>query len=260
MFRSFNLCLDADKSGLRLKKDVHRGDKQAWDRERPRSMRSSVAATDESNGYQLKIRRDPGLGQFVLDVLYDASNGLERKFLVDFKNLSAECSKKGDRKDADLAQTYDDFRKMWGDDATLGDDLCRLERFIDKLLEEFVDSTSRAYRRRKSESSKGGKKSPNYLAAVIHDFVVRFKSGPQDMKKLGAFPSRWLEELKASYAYIASVRKGSSSAFRLNFAFDMAFEVLCGMKAKAATGGFVATSRPSADRMMLSASLLGMGK
>ena len=195
----FTTCLDADKSGLRLISGVARKDRADWDRPRPESMRKGSKDGNEWNGHKYPLIRLPELGSFVIDVLYETSKSLDRQVIINYQELCRTCSQTTERKDPHLSRRYDEFVQLFGQ--SYGNELRKMERLIDDLLEEFVKRASASYQPKNAQAlSKNRNMASSSVPKIAHNIAEKFEVDPQDVSFLRSLPKEWFHEVKASYA------------------------------------------------------------
>ncbi|KAI5121840.1 hypothetical protein M0805_003273 [Coniferiporia weirii] len=267
----FTTCLDASKTGLRVKADVFREDAKEWNIPRPQSMQKS----DEQqrllmSGYNSTRRSRPkGLGPFVLDSLKHSGEALHKAALVDYEKL-CEQAEHWNWKDPDLVKYWSDT-KLWSTRmkdvagfSGLLDDIRKMETFVEKLCDEYIvgvgdhhgksrspKKTSRTFSSDSAVSTTSNITRSRSLAAVKHEFTAKFDEGT--LHVVSFVPPEMAKQVMASYAYYYASSKASRK-LATEFPFTVAHETLCALKAK--KEGVVSATREFADYTVLHSNLL----
>ncbi|EIW87305.1 hypothetical protein CONPUDRAFT_87147 [Coniophora puteana RWD-64-598 SS2] len=215
----FTTCLDASKTGLRVKTtEFHRHRTMAGNRQ-PRYIRD---LTDHRNSDDAPCKRDKGQKPFILDVLVDEGRRMRDAFLTKY---DARKQTMGERHDRDLLKPVEDAEKMAAAMEREGipfysSNLQEMERHIDTFYKRWIvlidASKSSSSSRSRSPADKSKTNDP--WDALARDFA---KVPP--FQSLQCFPDAEVKCIIASRAYRRS-RK---------FAFNAAFLTLCSIKARA---------------------------
>ncbi|KAH8119803.1 RNA dependent RNA polymerase-domain-containing protein [Phellopilus nigrolimitatus] len=265
----FTTCLDASKTGLRVKADVFRADSRKWNKERPLCMQTSEERKKNMNKdtYTVPIERPKDFGKFVLDALRTKGEELQNTAIREYEEM---CDNADQRKDADLAAPFNSalkWAKTLKDERGVTspmDNLDRIKAFVEglcelyrtKLGQHFASSPVKGatYKRKvtyeRAASSNGSlESSAAKLRALKRDITSEFVDGPDELPYL--LPET-VDQLKASYAYIYGFEKGGKLGPQ--FAFNVAHDTLCAIKAK--KEGRVSFTREAADYAISSGNLL----
>jgi RNA-dependent RNA polymerase len=221
----FTTCLDSRKTGHRVQRSVFDKDVRQYGWGLPECLRP----VEEGN--QNPARRNEALlGPFVLDTLKRSGIKLAEEFLCKYRELSGQPG-------ATRSMTPD--RHLLGPYQQIAEKLSRMERLpqvhLNDLVREVrkeVEAIERHVKNMKSEWGKcfQKKNSGSTRNPMLIDLRRKFNSGPDapHLSLLGDVP-----EIRASFAYKLH---GTDNP---TFAFSMAFEVLCVIKARALGGSIV---------------------
>ncbi|KAI0005558.1 RNA dependent RNA polymerase-domain-containing protein [Russula compacta] len=220
----FTTCLDSKKTGHRVLASTFSQDSKQYGRGLPDCMRSDEE-TSEWNQSGL-IRRPEALGPFVLDSLRNSSMALAGRFLTKYEQLSSQSGvSRFATADLDLLrphqQIVEKLSQMESRRGVNSEDFIREANRELRMIEDHVQGLSSRWPsifRKKSRSVQTREK-----AALRQSFVT----GPDvpNLSLLGDVPA-----IRASYAYKKCNPKSPS------FAFAMAFEDLCNIKARESGG------------------------
>lgn len=218
----FTTCLDSRKTGHRVQRSVFEKDVERYSRGLPECLRP----VDEGRGSnQNVIRPIEALGPFVLDTLKDFGNSLENSFLCKYEELGSQPgAARSTTADRHLLGPYEQILMKLSKMETqvhANDFVQEAHKELRKLKDHVEDTKSqwgKCFSKKKSESTQ---------KRTVDDLRQRFHSGPDapHLSLLGDIP-----EIRASYAY---KQCGAGNA---NFAFRMAFEDLCSIKARESGG------------------------
>jgi len=223
----FTTCLDSRKTGHRVRQDVFTKDSQRYGWGLPDCM-SHVEKYEWKEGSD--VRRNKALGPFVLESLRDFGTDLANTFLSEYEKLGGQAGVGGSTT-ADnhllgphqrIVQKLSEMESLLGGD---GNKLILEARRELGMIENHVDKI-------KSEWSKGfpssrKKKSGSTQKEGVAELRGRFVSGPDapHLSLLGDIPA-----IRASYGYKLCW------ANKPTFAFSMAFEDICRIKAQELDG------------------------
>jgi RNA-dependent RNA polymerase len=220
MFCRFTTCLDSRKTGYRAQQEVFKKDMQrSWGL--PECLRS-VEEGDQRN-QRGRVKRGEGLGPFILDILKGFGSELQERFLHEYDNLSGQPGTARFEADRDLLGPYQKIMGKLSEIESPGvypKELAREARKELRTVEIHVEDVktewARIFRAPKSARNR-----------MLVDLRRKFESGPDVplLSHLGDIP-----EIRASCAY----RRCSADAPR--FAFSVAFDVLCKIKARESRG------------------------
>lgn len=222
LFR-FTTCLDSRKTGHRVQQEVFKKDMQrSWGL--PECLRS-VEEGDHRG--QNVIKRGQGLGPFILDILQDFGNELKEGFLREYANLSGQPGAARFEADRDLLATYQKIMGKLSEIETIHrvylNELAREARTELRTIEVHVESMKAEWARIFRTGSMSARE------RKLDNLRRRFESGP-DVPYLSYLGD--ISEIRASCAY----RRGSAGTDIPRFAFSMAFDVLCKIKAQESRG------------------------
>ena len=221
----FTTCLDSRKTGHRVQRSVFEKDVERYSRGLPECLRP----VDEGRGSnQNVIRPIEALGPFVLDTLKDFGDSLENSFLCKYEELGSQPgAARSATADRHLLGPYEKIlMKLSKMEAQVNaNDFAQEARKELRKLEDHVEDTKSQWAMCFSTPSK--KKPESAQKRTLDDLRQRFHLGPDapHLSLLGDVP-----EIRASYAYLLC---GAGNA---NFAFRMAFEDLCSIKARESGG------------------------
>ena len=222
MFCRFTTCLDSRKTGHRVQQEVFKKDmKCSWGL--PECLRS--VEEGDQRGQNVRIKRGEGLGPFILDILQGFGHELKERFLREYENLSGQPGAAKIEADCDLLGPYQKIMgKLTIFESLPGvylNELAREARTELRAIEEHVQNM-------KTDWARNFRKGPVSTQNRMLDNLRRnFESGPDVplLSHLGDIP-----EIRASCAY------RRCSADNPKFAFGMAFDVLCKIKARESRG------------------------
>ncbi|KAI0352282.1 hypothetical protein OH77DRAFT_1428830 [Trametes cingulata] len=242
----FNTILDSRKTGLRVKDQVFRADKRQYDKQRPECLSTSANA-DSELARNVALRRPNQLGRFVLDVLLDEGKKLRDTHLADYEKVKKSPAF-SETSDQDLLRPYHNVLRLM-DHPSLMHDLALIRTHVEDHIKRWQALTreSKPNPQTPSRSSRakrhtGGPSNMVDRRNRWKELAQSFASGPNiDPDSTLALVGD-VDVIKASWAY----------AVKPNFAWRMAFQSLC--RIKAITQGSVAMTGRFADSMSISAS------
>jgi hypothetical protein len=210
----FTTCLDSRKTGHRVRQSIFQNDIAQYGWGPPECLRPVG-----EGGNQNPIRRSEGLGLFVIDTLKDYGSRLADSFLFKYAELPGAAGLT--TADRHLQEPY---RQIVGK-------LSKMESLHRVHTSEFVQEARRELNKlkehveeTKSEWPKVSReKSGSTQNRKVDDLRRRFNSGPDapHLSLLGDVPT-----IRASYAYQLCRPETPM------FAFSMAFDTLCKIKAR----------------------------
>ncbi|KAL6307807.1 RNA dependent RNA polymerase-domain-containing protein [Sparassis latifolia] len=219
----FTTVLDSGKTGHKVKDDVLKLDKQRFDRGPPVCMKLGNNQ-DSDSGVIRVVRKD--LPPFILDQLLDAGKQIHDNCMKDYDMLGEQHNIAGSRRkvDNDLLKPLRNAESLAEEMRGRGDDVFSKEL---KLIKDHVKTHVALWQsachqlRPKSTFSPAKSRFPKKKTRELHEVMKSFAEGPRALP----FFSRGgnLDWIKASCAY----------AEQSNFAFTVAFQDLCDIKAKA---------------------------
>ncbi|KXN85003.1 putative RNA-dependent RNA polymerase SHL2 [Leucoagaricus sp. SymC.cos] len=223
----FNTLLDASKSGLILADGIFEQDRKKKKPANPSTNPSSDA--------------------FILTKLQERAIKKGDELLKQFANVAEACSEK---RDPHLIQSYEeasDFANRMCMEAEITtlfrDDLTKIRDHVEKVHEEWSREASKAKSKLKAKS-KSKKGSSGSSEVNIYKKAAMLFASPVE----GIMATRHVQEICVSYAYY----RYPNSAF----AFQVAFRVLCEMKAKATRGGMAPCITEIDEMKMIPASCI----
>ena len=225
MFCRFTTCLDSRKTGYRVQQGVFKKDmRNSWGR--PECLRSVKGEDSDQRSQDVRVKRGKGLGPFILDILQDFGIGLQERFLREYENLSGQPGAAKFEADHDLLGPY---RKITGKISEIEslpglNKLAREARTELRRIEDHVEDMRSEWARVFRTASKSAQN------RTLVELRRKFESGPDvpHLSHLGDIP-----EIRASCAY----RRCGGDTPR--FAFHMAFDVLCKIKARESRGAIL---------------------
>lgn len=221
----FTTCLDSRKTGHRVQRSVFEKDVKLYSYGLPECLRP----VEEGRGSnQNVIQRRKALGPFVLDTLKGFGNDLANSFLCKYEELGSQPgAARSTTADRHLLGPYEQISMKLSKMETQvhANDFVEEARKELRKLKDHVEDTKSQWA--KCFSTPSEKKSESTQKRTVDDLRQRFHSGPDapHLSLLGDIP-----EIRASYAYMLC---GAGNA---NFAFRMAFEDLCSIKAQESGG------------------------
>ena len=242
MSRRFTTCLDSRKTGHRVRQDVFANDVKLYARGLPECMSHVEMYEWKEN---CDVRRSRALGPFVLESLRDFGKDLADTFLGEYEKLGGQPGV-GRFTTADqhlLGPHQRIVKKLSEMEALLGADgnkfILEARRELGKI-EDHVDKIKLEWSNLKTSTPGRKKKSGSTQNQAIADLRRRFGSG-LDVPRLSLLGN--IPEIRASYAY------KQCRADKPTFAFSMAFEDICRIKAQEPGGTIV--DRELADIMTI---------
>jgi RNA-dependent RNA polymerase len=227
----FTTCLDSRKTGHCVRKNVLAQDAKDYGWGLPDCMQH--VETDEwSQSQRGNVKRDKSLTPFILDSLRSFGEHLAGAFLGEYEKLSSQPGvSKFTAPDRHLFEPHQRIVRKLTEIESFPEannseiiqearrELRMIESHVDKMKAQWSSSLTP---KKKSGSTQNGK---------IEALRIKFASGPDvpHLSLLGDIPA-----IRASYAY------RQCRAENPNFAFAMAFEELCKIKAQE-LGGTILT-------------------
>ncbi|KAG2045047.1 RNA dependent RNA polymerase-domain-containing protein [Suillus americanus] len=218
----FTTCLDASKTGLRVKHHVFEADRTSCGSCKPYYK---VAALKKS-GYPREdspLLKRMSSSSFILDDLVDEGNRLRDEFVKKYSSLRSSLPRALDR-DAHLTSPYTSASYRATQAVHVGfqglqANLTVAKKHVDKAYQDWL----RAIAMQKSASSSGRSSDPK--EQQIQKAVQYFARRPSFQDVL-FFSEEELKSIMASYAYTLSQ----------SFGFSVAFTELCAIKARVRGG------------------------
>ena len=211
--------MDSQKTGRRVKEEVLKRDKRQFSKELPPSLQSRSDGPWRWNSYNTpRFKRDPKLGEFILDYLLNAGQEMLDEQIKHFDALKPRRLSK----DEDLLRPWKKMKTWIGSsepsdsESAGGTNLELIKAHVDACIKEWRAITAGTTSNRSVRWTMGKS------AQAQYDELARsFAAGPEISPggSLLGSPTK-IEQLKASYAY--TVRPG--------FAWSVAFQTLCQMK------------------------------
>jgi len=220
----FTTCLDSRKTGLRVLEEVYKEDSKKYGWPLPNCFRMDEDMGESENG---SIARSGALGPFILEHLQGFGKDVADEFLAKYEKKDGLAFKS----DQDLLRPYhrileklSEMRSLPGakvDDfvAKARGDLEAVVKHVDAMKSEWPKA-SRPSKERERAQKKGVRSSQSNR---INALQRTFASEPEVsyLALLGDVP-----EVRASYAYSLCAPNNP------NFAFAMASDELCNIKAR----------------------------
>ncbi|EJD03544.1 uncharacterized protein FOMMEDRAFT_154620 [Fomitiporia mediterranea MF3/22] len=255
----FTTCLDASKSGLRIKSDVIIEDRKRWDAPRPECMQKSdeIIRNQYMPAARSPLVRSRSMGRFVLESLRKCAKDLSDNALISYEKLCDEAERNSSFRDTDLSRPYEemkDFANRLQENyrvTRLADDLLKIEEFVVKLCNEYVSKFGSELGSRSPQKSPSKAKTAKArpMAQITNEFARRFEEElPDDSLEA---PAALVKEVKASYAHIYG---SSKSKLARGFAFAVAHDTVCAIKVR--TRGGSSTVRECRDFTLVSPALV----
>ena len=225
----FTTCLDSRKTGHRVQQSVFEKDVKRYAFGLPECLRSVKEGSERTQNGRIR-RNEEALGPFVLDTLKRFGNDLTNTFMCKYKELGGQPGvARFDTADRHLMGPYEQImlklskmeslRQVHANDFVqeARKELRKVEGHVENIKSEWTNFFS-TFSKKKSESKQ---------KCTVDDLRQQFRSGPDapHLSLLGDVP-----EICASYAYRLC------GAGHARFAFSIAFEVLCNIKARESGG------------------------
>ncbi|KAI1786799.1 RNA dependent RNA polymerase-domain-containing protein [Ganoderma leucocontextum] len=236
----FNTVLDSRKTGHRVKDDIFKSDKRKFKRELPPSLQPRKGDNFQERSVQsVPFRRNRALGQFILDYLFDAGRKMRDEQIKRYDGLKPAFF----GNDEDLLRPWKKIKPWLGDSSPVGADLALIQEHVDAHIKEWQAITRRtSIKSTPSAKGKAGGSARKSEQAEYDELARSYAAGPEIPSDTLLASSANIEQLKASYAY----------AKKPKFAWSVAFQTLCHIKA--AAQGSVAFTADFADLMSIPAS------
>jgi hypothetical protein len=227
----FTTCLDSRKTGHRVRKDVFTKDSRQYGMDLPESMRRGGEAHEWSrNSFP---RRDEALGPFILDTLQEFGKELFDSFKHKYENLSGQpLLTRVMTHDRDLLEPYlqlstklSEIEPVQRGNVNRDSFVLAARRELD-MLESHVNNMKSEWPTIFRDSAK--KSRPGARDRAVGALRRKFVSGGPVMPHLSLLGD--ISAIRASYAY------KSCRADNPTFAFSMALEELCNIKARESRG------------------------
>lgn len=221
-FCRFTTCLDSRKTGYCVQRKVFEKDRDS-SLGRPDCFRSVKERDERSQG--VRIKRAEGLGPFILDILEGFGDELQEKLLCEYENFIGPPGTARFEADRDLLSPYQKIMVKLSEFESLPgghlNELARRARTELRTIEAHVEDMKKEWPRifRNAPKSAQNRK--------LADLRRKFESGP-DVPHLSHLGDA--SEIRASCAY------QRCRVDNPRFAFSMAFDVLCKIKARESRG------------------------
>ncbi|KAL4070381.1 RNA dependent RNA polymerase-domain-containing protein [Scleroderma citrinum] len=236
----FTTCLDASKTGLRVKKTVFENDQKAWGKSKPWYIFTLETNKGNSKPQESDCIKRATKGQpFILDILVEHGRHLKDKFLEEYQSLWTSMDEVIDE---DLTHLWKDAivkanqARLAGNITGLTSNLEDIEKHVEVAYDLYRRTVASA--RFKKESASGSSATGDPYTAVAREFAQE-----PTFREFQIFSNEDVRSLKASLAATKS----------LAFAFSVAHKDLCAIKARAA--GSVAFTNKFAQMMSISRSV-----
>ena len=205
MLVRFNTLLDSSKTGLRLKPGVFEKDRA--------KLGEQVPNFDESSK------------PFILHTLVRAGKSEGDKLLQEYDNIGQSV----DRLDKDLKAPYDNCANFVLNAYENGfpiftEQLGLVRKHVEKAQEAYKKASGKSKERSPQKKPKRRQDQKDPMANASRMFA-------EEVENVNLIPN--IKEVKASYAYHLAPK----------FAFEMAFQDLCLIKARASPGGIAPSTR-----------------
>lgn len=221
----FTTCLDSKKTGHRVLESTFSQDSKRYGMGLPDCMRSDEERSEWNQSSH--IRRGEALGPFVLDSLREFGMRLSGDFLSEYHQLNSQSGvSRFATADLDLLRPHQQIvEKLSKTESRRGvnsEDFIREANRELRMIEDHVQGLKSRW-----PSVFSGKKSRSVQAREKAALRQSFVTGPDvpHLSLLGDVPA-----IRASYAY------KKCNPENANFAFAMAFEDLCNIKARESGG------------------------
>lgn len=214
----FTTCLDASKTGLRVKLDEFNKDSQKWGAKKPWYEWKLEQGRSGKNATQKDLIRR-GTPPFILDVLVVEGEKLKEDFLKKYKRLKAQSGERD--KDKDLSKPWNAAMTKAAQAKSQGisgfsENLEDIKNHVLQVLVEYEKAGVPVVCTNAREEAT--------TRNMAYDKVASFFSRPPKFRGFVFFSDEDVQTLKASFASTKS----------LTFAFSVAFHDLCAIKARAA--------------------------
>jgi RNA-dependent RNA polymerase len=223
MFCRFTTCLDSRKTGHHVQQEVFKKDVKSYAWGLPECLR--FVKEDDQRNQSVTVKRGEGLGPFILDILKGFGEELQERVLREYEDLRGQPGPARFEADHDLLSPYQKIvTKLSQIESLPGVYLHKLAREARtelKTIETHVGDMKTEWARIFGTTSKSARNS------MLVNLRRKFESGP-DVPHLSHLGD--IAEIRASCAY----RRCSGDIPR--FAFDVAFDILCKIKARESRG------------------------
>ncbi|KIJ13767.1 hypothetical protein PAXINDRAFT_135617 [Paxillus involutus ATCC 200175] len=217
----FTTCLDASKTGLRVKIPVFEKDRQQWGSSKPWyawKLEQSKGAKTKDQKPSSKRRGVP----FILDVLVEEGENLRKQFLGEYRRLK-DSHRDMDSEDRDLTKPWNAARSRAAQAQAAGipglaENLKDIETHVHASWRAFQRAAACSFTKAASSNSTSTGKDSAFVE-VARDFARC-----PTFRGFQYFSDEDVRTLKASLAASKS----------LQFAFSAAFQELCTIKSRAA--------------------------
>ncbi|KAI0042274.1 hypothetical protein FA95DRAFT_1564481 [Auriscalpium vulgare] len=248
----FTTCLDASKTGLRVRPKVFSADKRKYDWAKPACMVSAKNAGSVEKPPPHLQRRDSSK-KFVLESIRRHGQELQDSLLIAYGNV--QPSK---RRDLDLVEPVENLLRLvqsYGPNHAISEairaELDLVNAHVSKIRAQFAKasfSNDSPYSPRKTPSR--GKPVRSNSTQAIGQLKREFCEGPPPEQIPILTHSEVADYVRAAYAYKKATEYDATSTA---FPFAMAFETLCQIKARA-RGNSVTMRRSFANLLNMSSS------
>ncbi|PIL31169.1 RNA-dependent RNA polymerase [Ganoderma sinense ZZ0214-1] len=231
----FKALLVSQKTGRFVKKKVFKRDKQQFSKQLPPSLQT---ASDNAQQWRdRRFKRDPALGQFVLDHLFDAGQKMRNEQMKRYDGIKPRVF----HSDADLLRPWEKVKPWIGDSSSeppgVAADLALIQAHVDTYIKEWRAIAQRTSSNKSTRSGRGkGGGARNAAAKSVQahydELAQSYAYGPEFSPGSLLASVANIEQLKASYAYTK----------KPTFAWIVAFQTLCQMKKGASQGSLEMTT------------------
>ncbi|KAJ3558083.1 hypothetical protein NM688_g1122 [Phlebia brevispora] len=209
----FNIVLDSRKTGLRVREEVFRKDKQRHGGERPPCLGGSV----NTQGNRVRVRRkvpDP----FILDDLISAGEKINTEILAKY-DARIKPLQTSSARDKDLQRPFEAATALG---PALRTEVIAVSQLVDECYSKWLAlNKTRSDNKEGDKGRKGRQQSKESTKALVEELRKAYAEVPSGVHALAALGC--LERIKASCAYKKS----------LKFAWEVAHAELCRIKADA---------------------------
>jgi len=216
----FTTCLDASKTGLRVKKHVFDHDRHQWGAKKPWYTWKLEQAKGASNNTKKACLKRQG-SPFILDALVEEGESLRNQMLQKYRALRTRFPEE----DKDLCKPWSEAKakaaqaKVHGIDG-FSANLEDIEAHVNEAFMGYQRAVAIGANRSAAESSSSGSRDH-------YDKVARNFADFPKFRDFVFYSDDDVQILKASLACTKS----------MSFGFSVAFNTLCTIKARAQAGG-----------------------
>ncbi|KAI0640255.1 RNA dependent RNA polymerase-domain-containing protein [Trametes polyzona] len=243
----FNTVLDARKSGLKVKDEVYRQDKRKYDRQRPACLSTrSAGAEGDLPSTVLPLTRPANLGTFILDKLLEEGKRMRNEHLSLYDSFTRSHGYQ-ERPDQELLRLYNQTL-LFAQNPAVKEHITLIREHVDKHIKRWREAASSS-----STTSRTPARTPRARRRTAAPTAVESRNKWKELaQSFATGPDLPSDSLLASLGDLDAVKASWAYAQHPRFAWSVAFQTLC--RIKAMNQSAVVMTGSFADAMSISSS------